>query len=476
MTPAPAVTGGTPGRRRTLIVSDLHLCDVEDHADGWKRYKSSEMLYDQELVALLERFQAEAEPGEPCLLVLNGDIIDFDLVTRVPDPAPFPVSRGERRRGLDPLEQKAVWTAELVLAQHPSLADGIARFLVAGHRVLYVMGNHDREFHFEGVQRALVGGLQAAAARQGLSFPHTAVTFEPWFYHEPGWVFIEYGNQYDPFSSFPNLLSPTIVQNGEQSIDLPMGNLTNRTLISVMGYFNPHSTNFILNAWRYVAHWLRYYAFTRRSLVINWLWGSVLVMAQLFGKLPASRRRRRDHLEAVDQFAERAGVPVEVARRIDAMKRPPIVDRVFGLLRELWLDRVLLALLMTIGTVALAVSGAPLWVKLMVPLSSLPLLWLVYESLARSDSILGVSEELRAAARRIAGMLPVRVVAFGHTHAPEVVPLGRGVSYVNTGTWAPVFQEIRGPLEPGLRNYVILRFEGDAVHIELGACMPVEPG
>lgn len=464
------------GKRRFLIVSDLHLCDIEDHPDGWKRYKSTEMLYDAELVALLERFQGDAEPGEPCTLVLNGDIVDFDLVTKVPDPAPFSVSRGERRRGLDPVEVKAIWTVDQVMEQHPVLSDGIARFLAAGHRLLYVMGNHDREFHFEGVQRALVAALQRAAARQGLSFPAEAASFEPWFYYEPGCVFIEHGNQYDHYSSFPNLLSPTIpLPGGEQSIDLPMGNLTNRTLISVMGYFNPHSTNFILNVWRYLAHWLRYYAFTRRSLVFNWFWGSLLVMAQLLGKLPASRRRRRDHLEAVDRFAERANLPVELVRGIDSMKRPPIVDRVSGLLRELWLDRVLLALLMTGGTVLLALSEAPLWVKLMVPLSSFPLVWMVYEAMASTDSVFGVSEELRSAARRIAQMLPVRVIAFGHTHMPEVVPLAEGVSYVNSGTWAPVFQELKGPLEPGLRNYVILRFREGGCDIELGAYMPVRP-
>ena len=463
------------GRRRYLIVSDLHLCDVEDHADGWKRYKGTEMVYDGELVTLVERFSADAAPGDLCTLVLNGDIIDFDLVTQVPDPAPFPVSHGERRRGLDPTEPKAIWTIELVLAQHHVLADALARFLAAGHRILYVMGNHDRELCFPGVQQAMVASLGGAARRQGLDFPDDAVAFEPWFHYVPGCIFIEHGNQYDHFSSFPNLLAPVIPLGGEQVVDLPMGNLTNRTLISVMGYFNPHSTNFILNAWRYVAHWLRYYAFTRRSLVFNWFWGSLLVIAQLLGKMPVSRSRRRDHVEAVDRYAEAAGLSVELVRRIDALKRPPIVDRLFGLLRELWLDRVALALLMTVGTVVLAVSGAPLWLKLMVPLSSLPLVWMVYESLASTESVFGASKDLREAARTIATLLPVQVVAFGHTHAPEAVPLATGVSYVNSGTWAPVFDGTTGPLEPGLRNYIMICFEGPGCSLEVGSCMPVRP-
>ena len=33
---------------RYLIVSDLHLCDVEDHSDGWKAYKNSRYRFDRE--------------------------------------------------------------------------------------------------------------------------------------------------------------------------------------------------------------------------------------------------------------------------------------------------------------------------------------------------------------------------------------------------------------------------------------------
>lgn len=459
-------------KRRYLIVSDLHLCDVEDHADGWKRYKSTEMVYDAELVSLIERFASESEPGDLCTLVLNGDIIDFDLVTQVPDPAPFPVSPGERRRGLDPSEPKAVWTVELVLAQHPVLRDGLARFLAAGHRILYVMGNHDREICFAGVQQAIRRVLREAAHALGADFQDDAVVFEPWFHYEPGCIFIEHGNQYDHYSSFPNLLAPVIPLAGEDVVDLPMGNLTNRTLISVMGYFNPHSTNFILNAWRYIAHWLRYYAFTRRSLVFNWLWGSLLVISQLLGKMPVSRSRRRHHQEAMERYAEAAGLQTELVRRIDGLKRPPIMDRMFGMLRELWLDRVALAALMTGGTFVLAISGAPLWVKLMVPLSSFPLVWMIYESLASTESVFGVADELRGAARRIASLLSVQVVAFGHTHQPEAIPLGADVTYVNSGTWAPVFEGVAGPLEPGLRNYVTVVFDGPACQVRVGSCMP----
>ena len=32
---------------RYLVLSDLHLCDVEEHADGWKAYKREKYLFDR---------------------------------------------------------------------------------------------------------------------------------------------------------------------------------------------------------------------------------------------------------------------------------------------------------------------------------------------------------------------------------------------------------------------------------------------
>jgi len=69
---------------RYLILSDLHLCDVEDHPDGWKDYKSSRYRFDGELADLVRDAVRGRPEGVPFTLVLNGDVFDFDLVTAVP--------------------------------------------------------------------------------------------------------------------------------------------------------------------------------------------------------------------------------------------------------------------------------------------------------------------------------------------------------------------------------------------------------
>lgn len=139
-------------RHRYLILSDLHLCDVEEHEDGWKAYKSAAYLFDEEFAKLVERFLATTPAGTEPILVLNGDLFDFDLVDAVPSPAPWPVSRSESKRGLDPTAEKSAWKLERMLAHHPIFLRAIAGYLGHGHRLVYVLGNHDREFHFSPVQ------------------------------------------------------------------------------------------------------------------------------------------------------------------------------------------------------------------------------------------------------------------------------------------------------------------------------------
>jgi hypothetical protein len=53
----------------------------------------------------------------------------------------------------------------------------------------------------------------------------------------------------------------------------------------------------------------------------------------------------------------------------------------------------------------------------------------------------------------------VHVVTMGHTHRPNLVPLSRGVAFVNTGTWASVSRWTDRNEPPGYRNYLLADFE-----------------
>ena len=78
---------------RYLVVSDLHLVDVEEHEDGWKAYKGARYFFNKELDGLVKSFVKESTGGDRLTLILNGDIIDLDMVTSTPEQAPWDVSR-----------------------------------------------------------------------------------------------------------------------------------------------------------------------------------------------------------------------------------------------------------------------------------------------------------------------------------------------------------------------------------------------
>ena len=97
-----------------------------------------------------------------------------------------------------------------------------------------------------------------------------------------------------------------------------------------------------------------------------------------------------------------------------------------------------------------------------MPLTGFPLLFFLYEEIARGETIFAVEKSLPQVARRIAELLHVPLITFGHTHIPRLIPLSRGVSFVDTGTWGPMFQKgSRTELVPGYRNYLIASFGGE---------------
>ncbi len=445
---------------RYLIVSDLHLCDVEDHPDGWMYHKASKYLFDESFASLLADFTEKERNAGRLTLILNGDIFDFDLVRAVPDAPPWPVSRAERKRGLDATEEKSVWKLERILSHHPRFVQALVDFLCDGHRVVYVMGNHDREFHFPAVERAFRSWLRAVAQDSGECFPDDAIVVEPWFFVEPGEIYVEHGHQYDAYTTFRYLLSPTVRMNGREVLALPMGNLANRYLMTRMGFFNPHASDYALTLFRYVEHWIKYYAFSRRSLALTWLFGSLAVVYRSI----MVTRHQLAHPPSVGRYlsmvARRYGLDPATLRALHRLQQPPITSRLFRLLRELWIDRLIAVAILAAGTLALWAGDAPAWVKVIAPLLLGPAFLLGYEKLADGETIFSIEERLPRVARKISRLVPVRVVCFGHSHVPRMLPLSRDVTFIDSGAWAPITRKHSlGQLEHGYRDYARIAFD-----------------
>ena len=473
LTPSPHADDEHP--HAYLIVSDLHISDIEDNADGWKAYKHPRFVFDAEFHRLLAFFKdRNSAENTPLTLILNGDIFDFDLITAVPKDPPWPVRFKERRRGLDATGPKYAWKLTHMLQDHSIFVRSLSSFLSEGHSIVYIMGNHDREFYFPEVQQTLRDALHADARAHGCDFADTALRFEPWFYYVPGRLYVEHGQQYDYYTSFQYLLHPVVQQKGENVLALPMGDLSNRYLVTRMGYFNPHASDYILNVFRYFTHWLKHYAVSRRSLVFSWFFGSIDVMLRLLGIKKLLRKRPPEYDTLLNDIADRYQLPHETVSYLQTMHRLPITTRFFRIIREFWLDRLFLSLLMTGGTIALALVPIPLWIKLMVPLSAFPLLFFIYEYAVQGETIFTAGSEIPRYAQKIAATLNVRLVALGHIHQPRLIPLGKDVSFIDTGTWAPILKnQSNTELAQGYRNYTIAGFKAGEAHIEYNSWIPL---
>jgi hypothetical protein len=170
----------------------------------------------------------------------------------------------------------------------------------------------------------------------------------------------------------------------------------------------------------------------------------------------------------------RAGLTGAVVEKIAALQRPPITNRVYRMAREFWLDRLALFVLMVGGTIALALVPVPLWLKLMVPLACFPLLFFLYETFAHGETVFGVEREFPRVAHQLAMLLDTPVIAFGHDHVPRLLPIDSRITFVDTGTWAPIYDEA-GRLLPGYRNFLEAHFRpGRRAEVFLGSWMDAD--
>jgi len=438
--------------RHTVAISDIHLSEIEPGDGLWMRYRQAAYSPDTEIATMLDALRRDVR-GDELSLVLNGDIFDFD--------APRVV--GERTVFHDLPRDAAhdVPAIRKILDDHREFVDALGRILADGHTLVFVSGNHDVQMTLPEVRdvvRARV--VDAALASASAPPPDRAaiearVLFRAWFHRTPDGVIIEHGNQYDPYCAYRYPMAPFGRTPGQ--IQPTMGSLACRLLISRMGYFNPHvDTSFMLSIFGYVAHWARFYLFSRRSLAVAWAAGAVRTLIELVRRRePEHRIRRREGIVAA---AQETGASLSAVARHARLFARPSEDRLGLVARELWLDRA--GLLLLIGVLTLV------WLRLAPPSLALgallaPIGLVAYELFVPKIPLGATWRGVSRAARQVARAHRARAVIFGHTHNPEGA-WERGVFFGNTGSWSAAFEDIEctRPLFAE-RPIIWLRSEGD---------------
>ena len=432
------VRSGEERRFGYLVVSDLHIQEAEHSPTGRLFY------FDEEFSDFLQHYL----DGRPWRLIINGDFIEFYHIPVRPDPAD-PLLAGVT---LYPTDfkffpgtewRKSVWKLDVALRGHPRMLRTLARFLAAGNEVHMIRGNHDLEFYWPQVQEHFRSEIarhppEGVTVEEMGAITRSRITFHPWFYYEPGLLYVEHGHQYDGYCSNAHNLHPVLPGN-DHRMELPISALSMRYFGSRITIIDPIAMENVNSIPRYIWRLIR----TNPRQVIQMPFYYVEMVYRILTKItrppaPLDAAVAAVEAERREELQKRFGLDAHTLRRIGGLAERPIIRDWMTSLRCTLID------LVAMGLVGIGV-GVPAWA--LGPLgpgwgmATAGVLLVALLLLAGKHRMSKINDHrnLRDIAGRIREILGVRYVVFGHSHDPDLMPLGPAGdgAYFNVGTWTP---------------------------------------
>jgi UDP-2,3-diacylglucosamine pyrophosphatase LpxH len=255
------------------IVSDLHLSEGRNPKTR-KFHRNEDFFFDSQFDRFLSYLEVSSvRRGRKWRLVIAGDMVDFLQITMRPEKPAFTLRKSETEYGLGTSPEKTVWKIKVMMDGHWIFFQALGRFLVNGHRVVIVAGNHDIEWNIPEVQKSFRDEMKRfipAGIRNPDDMVSYGITFCPWFYYEPGLIWVEHGHQYDGINAFDYLLYPYLP--GSDELMLPGGSFFVRYLFNKVEQKHPfadqikpisaylkrywHDLLFSLNLWHHIRYFL----------------------------------------------------------------------------------------------------------------------------------------------------------------------------------------------------------------------------
>lgn len=468
-----------------LVISDIHLGE-DILAQGPEHLGEYIRALNHHLVEFVAGHRENPVEGRRWHLVINGDMFDFVKVSVQPDSEERNFERWTREFGrelsvtaLPNTPENVVWKLEQILDIHKPLFRELARFVVAGHRISIIDGNHDAEFYFDNVQHTLRETL-VELARKIHSEVRTEVfdadavrnriAFHDWFIAKSGRYHIEHGHQYDEYSSFEYNLAP-LDRHEARTLATPFTHRLMPYFAEMLGDFSTHG----IHGWG-IRDYLRFVFRLGPKMLWKMLRLYLTVIVELVGQ--SGRRRQHElrnleleHRARLKTMSEQTPYGFETLEKLDKLKSSPAEFSVWKMMQGFFLDRFVVGALMGLGAVSSVVIGMlgafKVGLGLAMALLGVGAAALVLLGRARHTDIAAV---LRRAAGAIAEHTGARYVVFGHSHHPELVDLqanfgvgsfGERAYYINSGSW--VTREIlRGESGQGM-TYVELTSAGAAL-------------
>ena len=449
------------GSAEYVILSDVHLTElVFESEPGWWEHKRFETRQDPALCTFMRSLQRQRPAAfDRTVLIFNGDTFDFDAVFSGPEDAVVP------KEGLPADVPGSVFKMRRILAHHEEWVRELAGFLALGNEVVFVMGNHDRELSFPEVREVLVQTVSSVAPAGTAALVAERLSFEPWFYHVPGLLYVEHGQQYDSTCSYRDILYPMIQPDARHALELDMsfGSIAARKVLCRVGTINPYNDeSFLMSLGGYARHMMRYY-FPKKGFVRHYFMGTVTAVLDARSARRRALRRPTDTTQMYKEYAKRHQVDAGFLSLLKRLGSTPIADRPRHLIHEMWWDR-FLALLILFSLLGVGIANASTVAHGLALIALLPLFILVLRTMGRGSMALQERGRWGLVAEEIAGHLDVAVVAFGHSHRPERRALVGGGYYFNLGSWAPICDADRETTFERARRFLVVRPSQYGVH------------
>jgi UDP-2,3-diacylglucosamine pyrophosphatase LpxH len=428
-----------------IILSDVHLGnDLNDLTPGGRR---SERV-DTDLANLLAHYGRTPPSGRRWRLVIAGDFIDFIGMAILPDEGDLDTepSEEERAHGLGNTVDHGRLKLRAVAARHRVVFEALASFVADGHALTIVHGNHDVEFHWDGVKEELRALLVETALRTrsgDASFASdfaSRIEFAPWFYYVGGVAYVEHGHQYDTLCSTEHVMAPLSPADPRR----------------IARSFSDVFLRWVVRPTKGVPE----YGHERMGLVDYVMLGArlgfgglVRLSARFFAALVELFRLRRaylsstacalreEHERRMTALADRTRIGIERLRALAALQVPPVTRSIPKILASVLLDRLALAFGAGLAIAALLVFAARhAWSWPAIASIAIVWLWVHRHFTVRRRAWFGEKldndETLVERAGHLARLFPAAFVVMGHTHSPAMVPVAEGAAtYVNVGSW-----------------------------------------
>lgn len=413
--------------RHVVVITDVHLHEG-----------TSESTLDA-LTGLFTQYGDDGSSGEKkYTAILAGDFFDFPVITSLPDDqqALFTMNRRERKYGLDPTNGKTVWKIDRLAQRHRSLFAAMARFLASGNEVVFLPGNHDEELLLPLVRshlRRLLSTTGQGAGRCTEAGFAKSIRFSPWFYYEPGLIYVEHGHFYDPDGVPPTLLI-SHESSEEWEIEPSLGRLVTRYLITrVPGY--DYSNDLDMTPWPMLIQTFRTFGVHAPAAIYHYL----AMAARVFTIIrQRNREKHPGHRASVEDIAGDLGIPKKHLEELLSLAAKPRIDSMSHTASRLYMDRVAAfatSIITVFASIPSLLSGIS-WVSL---LPILPLSVLLFTMRTGNRFRGNHSAHCRDAARHIWDILRPPCIVMGHSHTADLIEMADGTgtsgTYINMGAF-----------------------------------------